>query len=155
MRVELDVPIENPLDEIDLITIRGNLIRNEKYELLDYRAHNYLLIKIKINDFKIRIHEDGRCYIKKDFLSESELNEANLLANMLEDLKQFIVEMKIEGKFEPRKELNFNFRGGTAHNFFWEKYNEIEQIGIYWLNCDKIKTYTSEANSIYVKLVSF
>lgn len=66
MRVELDISLENPTETIDLTMLKKILSNSDNYEVLQHRPNNYLLLQNIHENFKLRIHEDGRIYLKTD-----------------------------------------------------------------------------------------
>ena len=154
MQIELDVSLENPIETIDLALLRKTLLNNRSYEVLQYKPNNYLLLKSIYDDFKIRIHEDGRIYIKRNIDFKKTTTKDGSLKILLEKLKDFLQETHLFDMIGLKDEINFGFHGSTAHSFFWKKNDELNQIGKKALLNYDLRTYARTDDSIYVKLQS-
>lgn len=151
MRIELDISLVNPTKIFDLNVLKCNLL-NTNYKLLQYRTNNYLLLQNTIENFKIRIHEDGRIYLKIDIDLKVDTTRNQLLRKLLKKLKKFLDDMLINQN-TLKNEINFSFHGNEAQSFFWKNYDELNMIGKDVLNIYDLRTYTDN-DSIYVKLES-
>ncbi|MDO9096845.1 MAG: hypothetical protein Q7U60_01805 [Candidatus Methanoperedens sp.] len=153
MRFELDVSLEKPTETIDLTFLKKLFLNHKSYEVLRHKLNNYLLLQSSGEDFKIRIHEDGRIYVKID----SDIKDSSkkvLLKDMFQKLKDFLKETHLSNHHILKNEINFSFYGPTAHSVFWEKYNELNQLGDEALITYDLRTYAEDNDSIYVKLAS-
>ena len=154
MRVELDISLENPAETIDLTLLKKALLNNKIYKVLQHKPSNYLLILNIHNDYKIRVHEDGRIYIKTDIHLKNEIFINDILKNLHANLKKFLDSINFFSQFVIKNEINFSFYGSAAHSFFWKKYNELNLIGKEFFINYNLRTCTYTDDSIYVKLES-
>jgi hypothetical protein len=152
MEIELDVSLENPLDKIDLHSVRKALLDNKKYVVLNFQKNNFISLGVKHYNLRIRIHEDGRFYIKMDIQRMESLDNGNLLKCLLKALNEFLIDTKVSGKYKWKREYNFNFQGSFAYGFFWKNCDGIRKFGEDILNCGTMRLYAREKNAIYVKL---
>lgn len=155
MRAEIDISLDNPIESISLTSIEELVINNNTYRLLHHVPNNYLLIQNDANDYKIRVHEDGRIYVKTNFDYKNGNLENAILEKLLSALKQFISTINRVCSFVFRNEFNFSFYGATAHSFFWKKYDELNDIGNEYLINYDLRTFAQDDDSIHVKLESF
>ena len=155
MRIELDVSLRNPTETIDLIQVKNFLGGTNSYKMLHHQPNNYLTLKNIHESFKIRVHEDGRIYAKTEIDSGKDEYKNNLLKKLFKFLKDFICDTHILNPISLKNEISFGFYGSTAHSFFWEKYNELNQIGKEALITYDLRTYAQDDDSICVKLESF
>lgn len=154
MRVELDVSLENPTETIDLTLVKKALHSRCSYEMLQYKPNNYILLQNIHEDFKIRVHDDGRIYVKTDIDSKKDASKKFLLKNILKKLKDFLEEMSFIDQIALKNEINFSFYGNRAYDVFWGKYTELHQIGKESLITYDLRTYTKTDDSIHVRLES-
>lgn len=154
MRVELDISLENPAETIDLTLLKKALLNNKIYKVLQHKTSNYLLLLNIHNDYKIRIHEDGRIYIKTNIHIKNEVFINDILKNLLTNLKEFLDLINFFSQFAIKNEINFSFYGSAVHSFFWKKYNELNLIGKEFFINYNLRTCTYTDDSIYVKLES-
>lgn len=154
MRVEIDISLENPTETIDLTLVKKVVYGSNNYEVLQYRPNNYLLLQNIYEDFKIRVHEDGRIYLKTDIDLKEDISKKNDLKNLLKKLMGFLDELHFINQGFLKNEMNFSFYGSAAHSVFWKKYNELNQIGKEALISYDLRTYTHTDDSINVKLES-
>ena len=154
MRVELDISLKNPAETIDLALLKKALLNNKIYKVLQHKPSNYLLILNIHNDYKIRVHEDGRIYIKTDIHLKNEIFINDILKNLHANLKKFLDSINFFSQFVIKNEINFSFYGSAAHSFFWKKYNELNLIGKEFFINYNLRTYTCTDDSIYAKLES-
>ena len=152
MRIEIDISLENPTEIIDLIAIERVLQSGMNYKILQHLPNNYLLVRNK--DCKIRVHEDGRIYIKREDFNKDTFKD-NILQILLKNLKYFLHEFQFITHYALKNEINISFFGSTAHSIFWEKYNEVNEIGKEVLTSFDLRTYAPNHESIYAKLESF
>ena len=152
MRIEIDISLENPHEMIDLVGIEGVLQSGGNYKILQHIPNNYLLVRNR--DCKIRVHEDGRIYIKVEDFNKKTF-KCNILEILLKNLKSFLHEFQFINHDALKNEINISFFGSTAHSLFWEKYNEVNEIGKEVLTSFNLRTYTPNHESIYAKLESF
>ena len=153
MRFELDVSLKKPTETIDLILLKKVFIKGDNYKVLQNKLNNYLLLQRISENLKIRIHEDGRIYVKLDFDLKDDPKKV-MLKDMFQKLKDFLKETHLSNHNVLKNELNFSFYGPTSHSVFWEKYNELNQIGEEALLTYDLRTYAENNDSIYVKLAS-
>ena len=151
MRIEIDISLENPSEIIDLTIVRRVLQSNINYKILQHLPNNYLLLQNE--DYKIRIHEDGRIYIKMEEFNNNTFKD-NILEILLKNLKSFLHEFQFINHDALKNEINISFFGSTAHSIFWEKCNEINEIGREVLTIFDLRTYAPNHESIYAKLES-
>jgi hypothetical protein len=151
MRIELDVSLEKPTDLIDLEEI-NEYIMKEDYKILNDKI-SYILIDNSYKNLKIRVHRDGRIYIKKDIIG-NDLLERDLLTSMVKDLKNFLNFINTNRWFKLKSELNFSFFGKEAYSFFWNNYDELNQIAEESLDEYNIRTYADDRDTLYIKLES-
>lgn len=155
MRIELDVSLENPTELFNLASVENSLVKNNNYSVLHSIPNHYLLLENKPDRFNVRIHEDGRIYIKSDFsLTNSEITDV-ILKKSISDLNQVLIILNINFKLNLRHEYNFSFYGASAHSFFWKKYDELNEIGKEYLINYNLRTFAHDDDSIHIKLESF
>lgn len=152
MQIEIDISLENPAEIIDLPTIERILQGDIDYKILHHLPNNYLLLQNE--DYKIRIHEDGRIYIKIEDFNKVTF-KGNILEILLKNLKSFLHEFQFINHQVLKNEINISFFGNKAHSIFWEKYNEVNEIGKEVLTSFDLRTYAPNNESIYAKLESF
>jgi hypothetical protein len=153
VRFELDVSLENPTETIDLTSLKKLFIDYNSHEILQHKLNNYLLLQSKSEDIKIRIHEDGRIYIKTDFNIKRNSKKI-LLKDIFQKLKDFLKETHLIDHYILKNEINFSFYGPTAHSVFWDKYNELNQIGEEALKNYDLRTYSENNDPVFIKLTS-
>lgn len=154
MEIELDVSLENPLDKIDLHSVCDALLDNKKYIILNFQKNDFILLNVSQCNLRIRIHEDGRFYVKMDIQQIESSDNGNLLKHLLKTLNEFLIDTNVYDKYRWKKEFNFNFQGSLAYGFFWKNYTGIKKFGRNILNCRTMRLYAREKNAIYVKLAS-
>ncbi|PAV14417.1 hypothetical protein ASJ81_13910 [Methanosarcina spelaei] len=152
MKAEIDVLLRDPCKKIDLALIESSLERSNLYNIIHKVSGNYLLLSDNFNNYKIRVHEDGRIYVRKDYGSEKECFDENLVRELINGLKKFLYTTKFLSNFTLQNEINFSFSGKKAYGYFWKKYSELNSIGEEYFSDHNLRTYTSDSESIYIKL---
>jgi hypothetical protein len=152
VKAEIDVVLRDPYEKIDLTLIEISVKDNNSYRVIRKVSGNYLLLSDNSNNYKIRVHEDGRIYIRKDYVSGNECFDENVVKELINGMEKFLCATKSLNCFVLQNEINFSFYGKKAYSFFWKKYSELKSIGEkYFINYN-IKTYTSDCDSICIKL---
>lgn len=154
MRAEIDVLLHDPCEKIDLNLIEDLLVNNNQYTIIQSISNNYLLLSDTYNNYKIRVHEDGRIYLRKDFDSRDETFGENLVNDLVDGLKKFLQATKFLKHFMLQNEINFSFSGRKAHSILWKKYDDLNYIGKANFVSYNLRTYAPDMESIRVKLES-
>lgn len=152
MKAEIDVLLRDPCEKVNLALIESSLKSSNLYRVIHKVAGNYLLLLDNSNSYKIRVHEDGRIYIRKDYGSENECFDENVIKELINGLKKFLYTTKFLNSFALQNEINFSFSGKKAYGFFWKKHSELNSIGEEYFRDYNLRTYRSDSESIYVKL---
>jgi hypothetical protein len=151
MRIELDVSLEGPCEEIKLEILKEFILGSD-YKIISNKMSHILLDSNHENN-KFRVHRDGRIYIKKSVI-DGELSRDNLLIDMIKDLRSFINYINVNDQIKLKSELNFGFFGKEAYGFFWAKYEELDKIAEELLDKYNLKTYAEDKKTIYIKFES-
>lgn len=152
MKAEIDVILRDPCEKVNITFIESSLENSNLYRVVHKVDNNYLLLLDNSNNYKIRVHEDGRVYIRKDYGSENESFDENVIEELMNGLKRFLYTTNFLNSFVLQNEINFSFSGKKAYGFFWKKYSKLNSIGEEYFNKYNIRTYTSNSESIYVRL---
>ena len=148
MRAELDICLENPIEEIDLKSICKELPNS--YNIVHYAPNHYIIINDELNKSRVRIHDDGRIYVKMDVNFAQ--NKSNILNELIAEMNKFIKNTYLANESSFQQELNFSFYGPTAISFYWEMQNELKEIGTKKFDLYNIRTFSSDEDSIHIKL---
>ncbi|OPX80446.1 MAG: hypothetical protein A4E45_00066 [Methanosaeta sp. PtaB.Bin039] len=151
MRIELDISLKNPLDSISIESIYDSIIKNRNYKISYYCKNNFILIELEEKDIKIRIHEDGRCYIIKEIEKLSLSNEIDLIMHMFQLLDRFLEDVGLKEQLNFKDELSLSFRGYLAYSLLWRNYSRIKEFGNFFLGLNVMRIYEYN-NSISIKM---
>jgi hypothetical protein len=148
MKVELDMLLKDPNEGINLESIYNGLF--DLYKVLSYSPNHYMILNDESTNSTIRVHEDGRVYVKID---PNTLERKDFkLTNLIIEMNKFIRNVCPSKKFSFERELNFSFYGAAAHSYYWKKQNELKEIGKEKFDKYNIRTFSFDEDSIHIKL---
>ena len=90
VKAEIDVALRDPCEKINLTLIESYIENSSSYKVILKISGNYLLLSDNSNNYKIRIHEDGRIYVRKDYGSENESFDDIVVKELINGLKKFL-----------------------------------------------------------------
>lgn len=148
MRAEFDILLEDPLQTIDLELIHDAYFH--MYSVLSYVPNHYILLVNKLTESTIRVHGDGRIYVRMNLASAE--NKETILVDLVAEFNRFLETTYLASECIFREELNFSFYGAASHSFYWKMQKELNEIGKDVLGNFNIRTFTFDEDSIHIKL---
>lgn len=148
MRMELDILLKDPLQTINLDLINDTI--HDSYVIIHHAPNHYLTLASKSTKLSMRVHEDGRIYLKSnpDSTERGEVPFTELMAEM----NKFLATTYLANDFSFKKEFNFSFYGAAAHSYYWKKIDELNLIGKEKFGNFNVRTFSFDEDSIHIKL---
>lgn len=148
MRAELDISLENPIQRIDLESICTRL--SDTYALIRHMPNHYLVLANQSKDSTLRIHEDGRVYVKMEF--DPADSKDSVFKKLIGEMNTFLKSTCHIKDLSFQRELNFSFYGPLAHSYYWKKQAELNNIGMHEFDNFNMRTFAFDEDSILIKL---